>query len=66
MARTGGEIVIGRPVDVVSGNVAGQSHEPQYDPQMPEGTPGSGGSTRTGADHPAASNPGAGAELSSG
>jgi Polyketide cyclase / dehydrase and lipid transport len=34
MARIDGEIVIGRPVDVVSGYIADQSKEPQYNPQM--------------------------------
>ena len=34
MARIEGEIVIGRPVDVVFDYVADQSNEPQYNPQM--------------------------------
>ncbi len=34
MARIAGEIVIGRPVDVVFDYVADQSNEPQYNPQM--------------------------------
>jgi hypothetical protein len=34
MARIEGEIVIGRPVDVVFDCVADQSNEPQYNPQM--------------------------------
>ncbi|HUK72703.1 MAG TPA: hypothetical protein VLW50_28755 [Streptosporangiaceae bacterium] len=34
MARIDGEIVIGRPVDVVFDYVADQSNEPQYSPQM--------------------------------
>jgi hypothetical protein len=34
MARIEGEIVIGRPVDVVFGYVADQGNEPQYNPQM--------------------------------
>jgi Polyketide cyclase / dehydrase and lipid transport len=34
MARIDGEIVIGRPVDVVFDYVADQSNEPQYNPQM--------------------------------
>ena len=34
MARIGGEIVIGRPVDVVFDYVSDQSNEPQYNPQM--------------------------------
>jgi hypothetical protein len=34
MARVEGEIVIGRPVDVVFDYVADQSNEPQYNPQM--------------------------------
>ena len=34
MARIEGEIVIGRPVDVVFDDVADQSNEPQYNPQM--------------------------------
>ena len=34
MGRIEGEIVIGRPVDVVFGYVAGQSNEPHYHPQM--------------------------------
>ena len=32
MARVEGQIVIGRPVDVVFGYVADQSNEPQYNP----------------------------------
>jgi hypothetical protein len=34
MTRMVGEIMIGRPVDVVFDYVADQSHEPQYNPQM--------------------------------
>jgi len=34
MARIDGEIVIGRPVEVVFDYVADQSNEPQYNPQM--------------------------------
>jgi hypothetical protein len=34
MARINGEIVIGRPIDVVFDYVADQSNEPQYNPQM--------------------------------
>ena len=34
MARIQGEIVIGRPVDVVFDYVADQSNEPQYNPRM--------------------------------
>ena len=34
MARIEGEILIGRPVDVVFDYVADQSNEPQYNPQM--------------------------------
>ena len=34
MARIEGEIVIGRPVDVVFDYVADQSNEPQYNPHM--------------------------------
>jgi hypothetical protein len=34
MARIDGGIVIGRPVDVVFDYLAGQSNEPQYNPQM--------------------------------
>jgi hypothetical protein len=34
MARIEGEIVIGRPVDVVFGYVADQSNEPQYNLRM--------------------------------
>jgi len=34
MARIEGEIVIGRPVDVVFDYVADQSNEPHYNPQM--------------------------------
>jgi Polyketide cyclase / dehydrase and lipid transport len=34
MARIDGEIVIGRPVDVVFDYVADQRNEPQYNPQM--------------------------------
>jgi hypothetical protein len=34
MARIDGEIVIGRPVDVVFDYVADQSNEPRYNPQM--------------------------------
>jgi hypothetical protein len=34
MARIEGEIVIGRPVDVVFDYVADQSHEPRYNPRM--------------------------------
>jgi Polyketide cyclase / dehydrase and lipid transport len=34
MARVEGEIVIGRPANVVFGYVTGQSNEPQYNPQM--------------------------------
>jgi hypothetical protein len=34
MARIEGEIVIGRPVDVVFDYVADQSNERQYNPQM--------------------------------
>jgi hypothetical protein len=34
MARIKGEILIGRPVDVVFDYVADQSNEPQYNPQM--------------------------------
>ena len=34
MARIEGEIVIGRPVDVVFDYVADQSNEPRYNPQM--------------------------------
>ena len=34
MARIEGEIVIGRPVDVVFDYVANQSNEPRYNPQM--------------------------------
>jgi hypothetical protein len=34
MARIDGEIIIGRPVDVVFDYVADQSNEPQYNPQM--------------------------------
>jgi Polyketide cyclase / dehydrase and lipid transport len=34
MARIEGEIIIGRPVDVVFDYVADQSNEPQYNPQM--------------------------------
>ncbi len=34
MARIEGEIVIGRPVDVVFDYVADQSNEPQYNPYM--------------------------------
>lgn len=34
MARVEGEIVIGRPVDVVFDDVADQSNEPQYNPQV--------------------------------
>jgi polyketide cyclase/dehydrase/lipid transport protein len=34
MARIDGEIVIGRPVDVVFDYVADQGNEPQYNPQM--------------------------------
>ena len=34
MARIEGEVVIGRPVDVVFDYVADQSNEPQYNPQM--------------------------------
>jgi hypothetical protein len=34
MARIEGEIVIGRPVDVVFDYVADQGNEPQYNPQM--------------------------------
>jgi len=34
MAKIEGEIVIGRPVDVVFDYVADQSNEPQYNPQM--------------------------------
>jgi Polyketide cyclase / dehydrase and lipid transport len=34
MAKIEGEIVIGRPVDVVFDYVADQSHEPQYNPHM--------------------------------
>lgn len=34
MARIEGEIVIGRPVDVVFDYVADQSNEPQYNPRM--------------------------------
>ena len=34
MARIDGEIVIGRPVDVVFDYVADHSNEPQYNPQM--------------------------------
>lgn len=34
MARIEGEIVIGRPADVVFDYVADQSNEPQYNPQM--------------------------------
>lgn len=34
MTRIEGEIVIGRPVDVVFDYVADQSNEPQYNPQM--------------------------------
>lgn len=34
MARIQGEIVIGRPVDVVFYYVADQSNEPQYNPRM--------------------------------
>lgn len=34
MARVHGEIVIGRPVDVVFDYVADQSNEPQYNPRM--------------------------------
>jgi polyketide cyclase/dehydrase/lipid transport protein len=34
MARIKGEIVIGRPVDVVFDYVADQRNEPQYNPQM--------------------------------
>ena len=34
MTRVGGEIVIGRPVDVMFDYVADQSNEPQYNPQM--------------------------------
>ena len=34
MAKVKGEIIIGRPVDVVFDYVADQSNEPQYNPQM--------------------------------
>jgi Polyketide cyclase / dehydrase and lipid transport len=34
MARIEGEIIIGRPVDVVFDYVADQSNEPRYNPQM--------------------------------
>lgn len=34
MATIQGEIVIGRPVDVVFDYVADQSNEPQYNPRM--------------------------------
>jgi hypothetical protein len=34
MAKIEGEILIGRPVDVVFDYVADQSNEPQYNPQM--------------------------------
>jgi Polyketide cyclase / dehydrase and lipid transport len=34
MARINGEIVIGRPVDVVFDYVADQSNEPRYNPRM--------------------------------
>jgi hypothetical protein len=34
MARIEGEIVIGRPVDIVFDYVADQSNEPRYNPQM--------------------------------
>ena len=34
MARIGGEIVIGQPVEAVFDYVADQSNEPQYNPQM--------------------------------
>jgi len=34
MARIEGEILIGRPVDVVFDYVADQSNEPEYNPQM--------------------------------
>jgi hypothetical protein len=34
MARVEGEIVIGRPVDVLFDYVADQSNEPQYNPQV--------------------------------
>ena len=34
MAKIQGEIVIGRPVDVVFDYVADQTNEPQYNPQM--------------------------------
>jgi hypothetical protein len=34
MARIEGEIVIGRPVDVVFDYVADQSNEPRYNPRM--------------------------------
>ncbi len=34
MARIEGEVVIGRPVDVVFDYVADQSNEPQYNPRM--------------------------------
>jgi hypothetical protein len=34
MATIEGEILIGRPVDVVFDYVADQSNEPQYNPQM--------------------------------